>query len=330
MSQVPMLFQEETARKFTDLARSKSTTEKLSALTAFRVSDFSPRVGLKLGLTDPYSGLNMGETAELVAREDGITREQQDEFALHSHEKALEAEARLAEEICPVYLGGKPLLRDNGPRANQSLAVLGGLRPVFEKYGTVTAGNSSQISDGAVALLVMAESRAKELGFQPLGVLTAYAYAGVDPARMGLGPVAAIQRVEKSSGLTLAQADLVEINEAFAAQVLAVLARLQPEMSREKLNVNGGAIALGHPVGATGARLILTSLKELARRGGKRALVSLCVGGGQGGAIWLERGWGAYEGTSKFSNDGTVRRGPSGTVIDILFPGSQPSTSVLG
>jgi acetyl-CoA acetyltransferase family protein len=289
MSHVPLLFQEAAARKFTALAKSKSTAQKLAALSSFRVADFEPRAGLKLGLTDPVCGLNMGETAELLAREDGITREQQDAFALQSHQRALAAEPKLSEEICPVYVDGKPVLHDNGSRSDQSMAVLGNLRPMFEKYGTVTAGNSSQITDGAVALLVMAESRAKELGFRPLGAVTAYAYAGCDPARMGLGPVAAIERLAKYSPLTLADADLVEINEAFAAQVLAVLARLRPAIPPEKLNVNGGAIALGHPVGATGARLILTSLKELARRQAKRALVTLCVGGGQGGAIWLER-----------------------------------------
>jgi len=289
MSHVPMLFQEATAQKFTDLARSKTTTQKVSALASFRVGDFEPRAGLKLGLTDPVCGLNMGETAELLAKENEITREQQDAFALHSHEKAIAGEAKLSEEMCPVYVNGKPLLKDNGPRANQSMTILGGLKPVFEKYGTVTAGNSSQITDGAVALLVMTESRARELGYTPLGVLVGYAYAGCDPARMGLGPVAAIEKLAKANSLTLADADLIEINEAFAAQVLAVLQRLKPEVPAEKLNVNGGAIALGHPVGATGARLILTSLKELARRNAKRALVSLCVGGGQGGAIWLER-----------------------------------------
>jgi len=194
---------------------------------------------------------------------------------------------------------------DNGPRAEQSLEALGRLRPVFDRQtGTVTAGNASQVTDGAVALLVMSERKAEALGYQPLGALTGYTYAGCDPARMGLGPVFAVARAEEELGLTLDQADLVEINEAFAAQVLAVLKCLRSEefartvlgrhsrlgkVSKDRLNVNGGAIALGHPVGATGARLVLTSLKELARRGGRRALVSLCVGGGQGAALWLER-----------------------------------------
>jgi acetyl-CoA C-acetyltransferase/acetyl-CoA acyltransferase len=289
MSRVPMLFQNATAQKFATIAKAKTATQKVAAMTAFRVSDFEPRAALKLGLTDPVCGLNMGETADLLAREDGITREQQDAFALQSHQRALAAESRLAEEICPVYMGSRPIARDNGPRPDSSMAALAGLKPIFEKYGSVTAGNSSQITDGAVALLVMAESRAKELGFKPLGVLTAYAYTGVDPAHMGLGPVAAIEKVAKTSKLTPADADIIEINEAFAAQVLGVLSRVKPAIPQEKLNVNGGAIALGHPVGATGARLVLTSLKELARRNGQRALVSLCVGGGQGGAIWLER-----------------------------------------
>jgi acetyl-CoA C-acetyltransferase/acetyl-CoA acyltransferase len=287
MSNVPMLFQESAARHFAALARSKTAVKKLAALTDFRPADFEPRIGLKMGLTDPVSGLNMGETAELLAREGAITREQQDAFALASHERALASEARLAAEICPAFLHGHAVTKDNGPRSDQSMAVLGGLRPIFEKYGTVTAGNSSQITDGAVALLVMTEARAAELGCKPIGALTGYAYTGCDPARMGLGPVSAIAKANQLSGLNITDADLVEINEAFAAQVLAVLARTP--VPAEKLNVNGGSIALGHPVGATGARLILTSLKELARRNARRALVSLCVGGGQGSAIWLER-----------------------------------------
>ncbi len=295
MSRVPLLYRESAAAKFASAAKAKSTAQKLAAFAAFRAEDFAPEVGLKLGLTDPFCGLNMGETAEILAREHGISREAQDDFAIRSHERAIAARERLAEEITPVYLfkgTGKAVVQDGGPRTDQSREVLAKLKPVFDKYGSVTAGNSSQISDGAVALLVGSEASARELGIEPLGYLSSYAYAGCDPARMGLGPVYAMEKLAKLSGRTTAQADLVEINEAFAAQVLAVLKVLrdsQREIPIEKLNVNGGAIALGHPVGATGARLVLTALMELRRRGAKTALVSLCVGGGQGGALWLER-----------------------------------------
>src|SRR6185503_1818592 len=261
-------------------------------------------IGLQLGLTDPVCAMNMGETAELLAREFSISRELQDAFAVESHARAVAAKEKHSEEICPVYPGlgtGKsvaPILSDNGPRQDQRMEVLGKLKPVFErKTGTVTAGNASQITDGAVALLVMTEAKAAELGYQPLGALTGYAYAGCDPVRMGLGPVFAIAKAESQLGLSVDHADLVEINEAFASQVLAVLKCLRSEefarkhltrgqhvgkISKDRLNVNGGSIALGHPVGATGARLILSSLKELERRQARRALVSLCVGRGQG------------------------------------------------
>ena len=306
MSQVPLLFKYSTAEKFGKLARAKSFGQKLQRLASFRLSDFQPRVGLQLGLTDPVCGLNMGETAELLAREFGISRELQDSFALESHARALAAREKLAEEICPVFsTKSSPITSDNGPRPNQTMEALTKLKPVFDrKTGTVTAGNASQITDGAVALLVMTEEKAEELGYTPLGALTGYAYAGCAPSRMGLGPVFAMAKAEEKIGLNVEQADLIEINEAFAGQVLAVLKSLKSEefankflqrdrhvgkIPKDRLNVNGGAIALGHPVGATGARLILTSLKELARRQAKRALVSLCVGGGQGAALWLER-----------------------------------------
>jgi acetyl-CoA acetyltransferase family protein len=315
MSQVPLLYSHSAAHKFGRLARAKSTWQKLTAMAAFRPSDFQPRIGLQLGLTDPVCGLNMGETAEVLAREFGLSREMQDAFAMESHARALAAREKLAEEICPVYpslsapglraKSADPVTNDNGPRKDQSPEVLGRLKPVFDrKTGSVTAGNSSQITDGAVALLVMTEQKAAELGLQPLGILTGYAYAGCDPTRMGLGPVFAIAKAEEMIGLTIDQADVIELNEAFAAQVLAVLKCLRSDefaskhlkrtrpigkVPKDRLNVNGGAIALGHPVGATGARLALTSLKELQRRQAKRALVSLCVGGGQGAALWLER-----------------------------------------
>ncbi len=307
MSNIPLLFKQSTAAKFGRLGRARNLSRRLQALCRFRPSDFQPRVGLLLGLSDPVCGMNMGETAELLAREFGITREAQDAFALRSNERALAAREKLAGEICPAYFPrqSSAVTADNGPRDNQSPAALAKLKPVFDRRtGTVTAGNASQVTDGAVALLVMSEERANELGFTPLGTLAGYAYAGCDPSRMGLGPVFAIARAEEQTGLTLADADLVELNEAFAAQTIAVTKAVESgafarkflhreralgEIPADKLNVNGGAIALGHPVGATGARVILTSLRELQRRKAKRALVTLCVGGGQGAALWLER-----------------------------------------
>jgi acetyl-CoA acetyltransferase family protein len=310
MSQVPLLYRESAARKFGKLARTKSVGDRVSAMLDFRPGDFSPVIGLQLGLTDPVCGLNMGQTAENVARDFGITREEQDQFALRSHQRAIAARERLREEIVPALLpAGKPgspavMQDDNGPRENQTMAALAKLSPVFERgTGTVTAGNASQITDGAVALFVMSEKGLRESGLQPLGRLVAYAYAGCDPSRMGLGPVFAIEAAEKQFGLGLKDAELIEINEAFAAQVIGCQrAARSADFSRqhlgrdgalgeipdETLNVNGGAVALGHPVGSTGARLVLTALKELHRRKAKRALVSLCVGGGQGGALWLE------------------------------------------
>ena len=311
MSNYPLLFAPKTALKFARLNKARELRGRIAAACAFRPRDFAPRVSLLLGLTDPVVGMGMGETAELICREHGITRDMQDAFALQSHQRAIAARDKLAEEMCTVYVPPRYdsiVMQDNGPREQQTRAALAKLKPVFDRpHGTVTAGNSSQVTDGAVALLVMSESKASELGLKPLGVLTDYAYAGVDPRRMGLGPLSAIHAAEQRCGLKLEDADLVEVNEAFAGQVLAVtqLAKsmdyardvLQRETAlgdipEEILNVNGGAVALGHPVGASGARLVLTALRELQRRKQKRALVTLCVGGGQGGALWLESGVG--------------------------------------
>lgn len=308
MTRYPFVFGQSAAEKFGLLNKAKTLGRKLHVMTRFRPSDFTPKAGLLMGLTDPVSGLNMGETAELITRENGITREMQDEFAATSHQRTIAARERLAEEMCPVYIPPnftKVMREDNGPHTDQSVEALAKLRPVFDRgMGTVTAGNASQITDGAVALLVMSEEKAYELGYTPLGVLTGYSYTGCDPARMGLGPLNAISKAEQHTGLAVKDADIVEINEAFAGQVLTVLklaaskryasdalGRTTPlgEIPQEILNVNGGAVALGHPVGATGARLVLTSLKELHRRKARRALVSLCAGGGQGAALWLER-----------------------------------------
>jgi acetyl-CoA C-acetyltransferase/acetyl-CoA acyltransferase len=308
MSRYPLLYNERATQKYAALGKAKSPLQKIGGLLKFRPADFAPRVTLQLGLTDPVCGCNMGQTAETLARDWRLSRETQDQFALQSHQRAAAAKARLAEELWPVYPrhSKKPAaaVEDNGVRDNQTMEALAKLRPVFEKRGgTVTAGNASQITDGAVALLVMSEAGLRRSGLAPLGRLIEYAYAGCEPARMGLGPVYAIARAEKRAGLGVKDADIIEINEAFASQVLACqAAAASPEFGRkhlgrdgalgeipnEKLNVNGGGIALGHPVGASGARLVLTALKELRRRHAKRALVSLCVGGGQGGALWLE------------------------------------------
>jgi acetyl-CoA C-acetyltransferase/acetyl-CoA acyltransferase len=309
MSHYPLLYSESAARKFTALSRARSLPQKLAALARFRLSDFSPRISLQLGLTDPTCGLNMGQTAEVLARDWNVSREAQDHFALRSHQRAVAAHARLNEEITPVYPSStresSAVVSDNGVREGQTLAALAKLRPLFDRLGgTVTAGNASQVTDGAAALLVMSEAALKRTGMTPLGRLIDYAYAGCEPARMGLGPVHAIARAEQRTGLRLADADFIELNEAFSAQVLACQAASRSadfarahlgldhalgEFPDEILNVNGGAVALGHPVGASGVRLVLTALKELKRRHARRALVTLCIGGGQGGALWLER-----------------------------------------
>ncbi|MDF1814909.1 MAG: thiolase family protein [Verrucomicrobiales bacterium] len=295
MTRIPLLYKHRTALKFSALSRSRSTGEKIANILKFRPADFAPVVGLKLGLSDPVSGLNMGQTAELLAREFEIGRDEQDEFALRSHQLASAAAEKLAAEITPWYdaKSGKPVTADNGVREGQTMEALGKLKPVFERNtGTVTAGNASQITDGAVALLMMSREKADQLGLPALGRLVDYQYTGCDPAKMGLGPAHAIETMTKRSALNPSDADLLEINEAFAVQVLSCLKLLNEKgihLDIDRLNVNGGAIALGHPVGASGARLALTALKELERREAKSALVSLCIGGGQGGAAWLER-----------------------------------------
>jgi acetyl-CoA acetyltransferase family protein len=296
MSRIPLYYSYKAAGKFGKLARSKDMKSKLAAMAAFRPSDFKPIVGLLKGLSDPVAGMNMGQTAELLAREFDISREAQDQFALESHQKAEAAADALREEMCPVYTAANKegfVLGDNGVRNGQTLQALEKLKPIFErKTGTVTAGNSSQVTDGAVALLVMTEERADKLGLKPLGRLVDHAYAGCDPERMGLGPAYAIQRMVATSKLKPADADVTEVNEAFATQVLAVeklLQQMKLPLNPQTLNPLGGAVALGHPVGASGARLVLTALKQLQRSDGKRALISLCIGGGQGGAAWLEK-----------------------------------------
>jgi acetyl-CoA acyltransferase len=251
----------------------------------------------------PASLLTMGLTAERVARHYNISREDQDRFALASHRKALAAQAagRFAEELIPVQVttatpgekAGKPVIAesaftsDEGPRADTSAEALAKLKPAFHAQGSVTAGNSSQTSDGAAACVLMEAGRARELGVQPLARLVAYAVTGCLPEEMGIGPVTAIPKALKLAGLTLDDIGLIELNEAFAAQSLAVMRTLG--LDPERVNVNGGAIALGHPLGCTGAKLTATLLREMERRKARYGMVTMCVGGGMGAAGIFER-----------------------------------------
>jgi acetyl-CoA acetyltransferase family protein len=247
---------------------------------------------LMVSLMDSFCGYYMAQTSNNLARDYGISRAEQDEYALRSQQKANAAIAagRLAEEIAPVVVGeGKRAVtveRDEHPRPDASLAGLAKLPTAFEKEGFVTAGNASGIVDGAAMLLLASEERAGALSKRPLGRLRSWAVVGVEPARMGIGPAPAIGAALAKAGLALADLDLLEINEAFAGQILAVVREMG--LDEGKLNVNGGAIALGHPLGASGARITLTLLKELRRRGGGLGVASACIGGGQGIALVVE------------------------------------------
>jgi acetyl-CoA acyltransferase len=252
-------------------------TESMS-LVPMGGNKVAPNPALVDSYPDVY--LSTGLVAENHAREASVSRDEQDAFALRSHQRAIAAidSGRFADEIVPL-----PELKiDEGPRRDTSLEALSKLRPAFHVKGTVTAGNSSQTSDGAAAVLVMSSNRARELGLQPLARFVAYATAGVEPERFGIGPVPAIRKALKLAGLTLDQMDLVELNEAFAAQIIACLRELP--IDPDRLNVNGGAIALGHPLGCTGAKLTATLLYEMQRRKARYGLVSMCVGGGMGAA----------------------------------------------
>jgi acetyl-CoA acyltransferase len=263
----------------------------------------SPNPALVDSYPDVY--LSTGLVAENHARESGITREEQDAFALRSHQRALASidAGRFREEIVPLTVqvaqtradasGRQPeiqtmqVAQDDGPRRDTSMEALAKLRPAFHLTGTVTAGNSSQTSDGAAAVLVTSAELARARGLEPLARFITFATAGVEPERFGIGPVPAIRKALKRAGLQLDQIDLVELNEAFAAQVLACLRELP--IDPDRLNVNGGAIALGHPLGCTGAKLTTTLLYEMKRRGARYGLVSMCVGGGMGAAGIFER-----------------------------------------
>lgn len=308
MTQIPLLLSEEMKNVFMSLVFAKSLGQRLQALSRFRLPYLKPIVAIETGLRDPVSGLNMGETAERIARDFGITREEQDAFALRSHQRAVASREKLKDEITPAYVAPKfkkAVDVDMGPREGQTLEALAKLKPYFDRrHGSVTVGNACPITDGAAMLVMMSEERAKAEGRNILGEIKSVAFAGCEPSRMGLGPVFSSPKALKQAGLELKDMDLIEINEAFAAQVIGCIKAFESkefaeknlgrseaigEIDPEKLNVNGGAIALGHPVGTSGARLVLTVLKELKRRGKQRGLATLCIGGGQGGACVVER-----------------------------------------
>ena len=245
-------------------------------------------------LTDAFHQYHMGVTAENLAKKFEITREEQDKFAAQSQNKAEKAinDGRFKDEIVPVEIPqrkGAPIIFDTDeyPKAGVTTEKLSALRPAFTKDGSVTAGNASGINDGAAALVIMTKEKADELGVKPLATIVAYGNAGVEPSIMGIGPVSATQKALKKAGLTINDMDLIEANEAFAAQALAVGKELK--WDSEKVNVNGGAIALGHPVGASGARILVSLLYEMIKRDSKYGLATLCIGGGMGTAVIVKR-----------------------------------------
>lgn len=309
MSNIPLLFPREYADWAQRMAKAKTLPARIGALLSFRPRMLKPEIALVEGLTDPVSGLIMGLTAENLAREFHITREEQDAFARESHMRAAAAlkDNSLDGEIIPVpaYPDFTRIVeKDNGPRENQTMEALARLKPYFDRRnGTVTAGNSSQITDGAAAVVLMAEEEARARGIVPLGYLRDFAYASLEPERMGLGPVYASSLLFARSGARMSDIQYVEINEAFAAQVIACRIAYDSDAFARKFlgsdcklgqmdpgstNAQGGAIALGHPVGMTGTRLVIHCLRELHRRNKNLGLATLCVGGGQGAALLLE------------------------------------------
>ncbi len=308
MTHAPLLFHDEFRRAMSKLPRAKTLKQKMAVFAEIAKAPWKPRISLMEGLTDPTVNLNMGQTAEVLAREFGLSREEQDEFSVQSHQRADAAwkSSWFDEETMHVFPpnGYVPVHRDEGVRSGQSMEALGKLRPVFEKpLGTVTAGNSSQITDGAAMLLLTHRAKAEGEGWPILGYIHDWAYAGCDPARMGLGPVYATSKLLAARGMQTQHLARMEINEAFAAQVLACVQGMDsktfcnenlscskpvgaPDM--DKLNVHGGAIAMGHPVGMTGARLVVTLLHQLKHdTAGGLAVGTLCIGGGQGGAVLI-------------------------------------------
>ena len=315
LSRAPLLYDEAMVNWFSDMAAARSAGQRLALFARLPLKHvLSPVIGIMRGLTDPVCGLLMGQTAENLAYRFGINRRQMDEYSARSHQRVLRAQKSnwlndahdgLHAEMVPVYDGkGKLFANDDGMREDSTADNLARLKPFFDrKYGNVTAGNSSQITDGGAWTVLATEVAVKRHGLKPIGRIIDAQWAGLDPAQMGLGPVHAATPILKRHGLKLNDLDLWEINEAFAAQVLGCLAAWKDvgycrdelgldgalgELDTEKLNIDGGAIALGHPVGASGTRIVLHLLHALKRTGGKRGMAAICIGGGLGGAMLVE------------------------------------------
>ena len=306
LSRAPLLYNEAMVRWFAQMMQARTLRQKIGMFARLRPAQIlSPVIGILKGLTDPMTGLLMGQTAENLAWRFGISRQQMDEYSVRSHQRTLAARAGRFDEIVPlVDAQGKVYVEDDGVRADSNLADLARLKPFFDrKYGRVTPGNSSQITDGAAWLLLASERAVDRWRLEPIGLITDSQWAGLDPAQMGLGPVHAATPILQRHRLGLQDVDLWEINEAFAAQVLACLAAWESDeycreqldlpaalgsVSPDRLNVDGGAIALGHPVGASGARIVLHLLRALRASGARRGIAAICIGGGQGGAMMVE------------------------------------------
>jgi acetyl-CoA C-acetyltransferase len=308
MSHAPVLLNNEMVGWLGRLAMSKKTIDKLKTFASLRLRYLKPIIGLLRGLTDPVVGLSMGQTAENIAHRFNIDRLTMDTFAVQSHQRLAAAqEAGIFDEIEALYdQKGHAYLNDDGVRTDSSVERLAKLRPVFDRhFGNVTAGNSAQITDGAAMLLLASEEAVKEFKLPVMGKIMDSHWAGLEPAQMGLGPVHSITPILTRNELSINDIDYWEINEAFAAQILACLAAWQDDdyckeelgleaafgkLDQSKLNVDGGGVSIGHPVGASGARIVLHLLNVLERNKAKRGVASLCIGGGQGGAMLIERG----------------------------------------
>ena len=307
MSHAPLLWKEAMVAWLGEWNMAKGLASKIKVLSRLKLRHMAPIIGLLRGLRDPVTGLNMGQTAEKIAHRFGITRKQMDEYAVTSHLRLVKAQQEgWLEEIEPLFhTHGKAYENDDGVRPESSREKLAKLKPAFDrKFGNVTAGNSAQITDGAAWVILAGEDAVKKYDLPVIGKIIDTQWAGVDPTEMGLGPVHAVVPLLQRNGLKTENIDYWEVNEAFAAQVLACRAAWQDadyckehfdletpfgDVPQERLNVDGGGVALGHPVGASGARIVLHLLKTLARTGTDKGVATLCIGGGQGGAILLER-----------------------------------------